>query len=107
MIARNQIRKQLTRMYLAILGLVIVFALSFLLCALTGSTLILISGIAIFGIGFYVSLNFAGPKCPFCDSSITTRGDKIGNYCNDCGKSFDKKIPSQKIDSNNNPQSVG
>lgn len=93
MIVRDKIKQQLTKTNLLVLACVLVFSFSLVATAITDVSGFLIAGAIASGSGLVFVLSRVSPKCPFCDSNVVSRGDRIGNYCNDCGNSFDKKIP--------------
>lgn len=93
MIARDKIKRQLNRTNLLIPGCMLTFLFSLTTTDIIEMPVVLITG-AIASVTVLIwALIFVSPKCPFCNSNVVTCGDRIGNYCRDCGNSFDKKVP--------------
>jgi hypothetical protein len=91
--ARDLVRKQCdkhnwwTLFWFALFGgCVLVLAL----CELLWVTWLPLAGCAI---GLFVTAKLWSPKCPFClKTSISIQYDKIGNFCESCGESFDRQL---------------
>ena len=92
MTARNEIRRELLRSKYAALILVAIFLVSIAAWLTTGWVSCFVIGMTVAGGFFIFRFNvFMGPKCPFCEELVPLLRGKEGDYCNQCGNSFDKK----------------
>ena len=94
--SRERIYQQQSKNVYVVLAWVLAVVVFIVLGAIFESWGLIWITIILLSIGFGIATYKTTPRCPFCRTTQLVQTRKIGNYCIECGNSFDKPEPIEK-----------